>query len=446
VSDVKLRIAVPCFGGLIQAVCAHSIMRLTKELQTLGTSYELDFELHESLVQRARNSLTHRFMKSDCTHMLFIDADIQFRPVDVLGLLQADKEMVCGAYPRKRIMEDNVAAAVRRGEKDPFAHAASFVVNVLPGEPGSKEVTLHADNGCVPILDAATGFLLTKRDVFIKMAAAMPEILYYSDSQQNRGEAIHAFFDCAIVDGRYLSEDYLFSRRWQNLGGTVWLFLPAELGHVGTYTYRGNLYSTFLPVGDDGAVIAPASSVAPGGGATEWCDIPSLPDSDPQKAWHLDRYKWAASKLRGLNVANAACGTNYGAKILLDGVQGRRVTGIDRSVEAAAIAKERHGMHIMHTDDLHHCGLAGHDALVSLETIEHLERPWEWLGRLEPSVRELILSVPIIPTKHTNPFHLWDFTETEVMRRVEGMGWRITDYMHQGEFVSNAVLLLRAER
>jgi hypothetical protein len=445
VSDVKVHISVPCFGGLMQAQFAHSVMALIREFIKLGVEYQIDLELHESLVQRARNSLTHRFLKSDCTHQLFLDADVVFRPCDVMGLLQADKPLVCGAYPRKRIMQDNVVAAVKRGEKEPFAHAASFVVNVLPGEPGSKEVTLHADNGCVPILDAATGFMLVHRDVYIQMIAKHPEWLYYSDAQQNRGEAMHAVWAVEIVDGRLLSEDFLFSRRWQNLGGTVWLFLPAELGHVGTYTYRGNLYSTFLPVGDDGAVIAPASSVAPDGGATEWCDIPSLPDSDPQKRWHLHRYEWAASRLKGVDVANAACGTAYGNNILHDGQPMCAATGYDRNDEALTVAELR-GRHVQLVADLQDETMHGHDSLVTIETLEHLERPWEWLGGLSGDVKELILSVPIIPTKHANPFHLHDFTEADVLGKLERLGWRVTDKEYQDEWQPKAVLLVRAER
>jgi hypothetical protein len=345
-------------------------------------------------------------------------------------------------------MQDNVVAAVKRGEADPFAHAASFVVNVLPGEPGSKEVTLRADNGCVPILDAATGFMLVHRDVYIQMIAAHPEWLYYSDAQQNRGEAMHAVWAVEIVDGRLLSEDFLFSRRWQQLGGTVWLFLPAELGHVGTYTYRGNLYSTFLPVGDDGAVIAPASSVAPGGGATEWCDIPSLPDSDPQKRWHLHRYEWAAERLAGDVVANAPCGSNYGTPILSENAMGysRSVVGFDRSREAARISSEKDygAVRVM---DLERESIGGDfDSLVCLEGFEHLREPWTWLAKQPDSVRELILSVPIVPTKHANPFHLNDFDEAAIVNGLASHGWHITDKDYQDEWQPKAVLLVRAER
>ncbi len=234
-------IALPCFGGLITAQCANAVTRLTHALRDADVSYSVEYQLHESLVQRARNSLVHAFMKSAATHLLFIDADIEFLARDVIGMLGADKPLVCGAYPRKGINVQAVVDAVQRREPDPFAFAASYVVNYKPNAEGD---IVTAEFGCVPVLDAATGFMLVRREVFETMAAAMPEIAYTSDEthvSRGRGETVHAFFDCGIVDGRYLSEDYMFSRRWQKLGGEVWLFLPAKLGHVGSYTYRGDL-------------------------------------------------------------------------------------------------------------------------------------------------------------------------------------------------------------
>jgi hypothetical protein len=40
---------------------------------------------------------------------------------------------------------------------------------------------------------------------------------------------------------RYLSEDYTFCRRWQEMGGDVWLDPRTALNHIGHYTFRGNI-------------------------------------------------------------------------------------------------------------------------------------------------------------------------------------------------------------
>jgi hypothetical protein len=235
---------------------------------------------------------------------------------------------------------------------------------------------------------------------------------------------MHAFFDCAIVDGRYLSEDFLFSRRWQNLGGTVWLFLPAELGHVGTYTYRGNLYSTFLPVGDDGAVIAPAVHKS-----SEY----SLPeDNTPEYAkLMVGRYDWAAARLQGHLVADACCGPGYGMPILH-----RRgdVVGFDRAQENADTAKRLGYGHVAV------CDVTGErftdfDAVVLLEGWEHLPDPIPWFRGWAPSVKECVISCPCIPTKHVNEHHLADYGYDEMIRIVRAAGWDVKEHTKQGDDV-----------
>lgn len=246
-SEMHLRIGVPCFGGLLQAQCAWSIMQLRDKLTSMGIRHSLDMELHESLVQRARNNLTHRMLCSNATHLLFVDADIQFNPDDALGLLSTRKDFVCGAYPKKSIDLNLLIESAKRGDKDPLASASKFTINVIPPTDGSLEVKSD-DTGCMAILDAPTGFMLLSREVLIAMAAEHPETAYRSDHPDNRGELIHALFDCAIVNQRYLSEDYLFSRRWQRMGGTCWLYLPAKLSHIGTYVYRGDLTTIFQPI------------------------------------------------------------------------------------------------------------------------------------------------------------------------------------------------------
>ncbi len=425
----KVFIAIPCYGGMITAQCTGSLVQLTHALIAAGHEFMLDLLGGESLVQRARNELVHRFLKSDCTHLFFIDSDIQFTPQCVLDMLALDKPVIGGAYPKKTLDVENIRTACARNEPDPMAFAANYAVNVLPGKPDANgDIRLEGDRGAVPILDAPTGFLLIKRHVFVDMILHYPETQYQSDTNGRHGEPMFALFDCAIVDGRYLSEDYLFSRRWQKMGGTVWCYLPAVLGHVGTHTYRGDLSKTFRPQHQ----------------ASEWTDIPSLPDDDPQRAWHLARYEWAAKRLEGRIIANAACGTGYGNPILArDGVN--VVNGLDRSAEAIAIGQAKGYGKLLCVPDLEVVDLLT-DSVVSLETIEHLKEPWKWVAGLHSDVDDLIISVPIIPTKHTNEFHLHDFTEADVLRELAKAGWLVKETEYQDEWVPKAVLLVHAVR
>ena len=58
---------------------------------------------------------------------------------------------------------------------------------------------------------------------------------------------MYALFDTMIdpESRRYLSEDYMFCRLWQNMGGDVYLDPRTALNHVGHYTFRGNIRKLF---------------------------------------------------------------------------------------------------------------------------------------------------------------------------------------------------------
>ena len=93
--------------------------------------------------------------------------------------------------------------------------------------------------------------MLIKRDVFVKMREAFPDLKYTSDQIINNkrysSDWCYSFFDC-IIDpdsNRYLSEDYTFCRRWQQIGGKIYAEIASPLTHFGTYGFRGNVSHKF---------------------------------------------------------------------------------------------------------------------------------------------------------------------------------------------------------
>lgn len=246
---MRVHIGLPCYGALVSSYTLRSIVDLSHALRDKGIDHTIDMVIHESLVQRARNALVADFLEDPkATHHLWIDADIRFRAQDAMALLEADRDVVCGAYPAKGISQEELVFAAKNDHPDPLKYATRMVVNALQPEDGATSRQFDVDNGCIPIMEAATGFLCIKRGVYERMIEAYPEVAYKSDAPRDRGRQMYALFDCAIRDDRYLSEDYLFSRRWTDLGGTVWLYLPAELGHVGQHIYTGDIYKVFNPV------------------------------------------------------------------------------------------------------------------------------------------------------------------------------------------------------
>src|SRR5260221_3380523 len=106
---------------------------------------------------------------------------------------------------------------------------------------------------------------------------------------------------------------------------------------------------------------------------------------------HVNRYKFAASLLTG-DVLDAACGVGYGSRILHD--SGCRMTGVDIDEKAIASAKKYYPGPQYVCCDVRDCFLGKFNAVVSFETLEHLEKPELALRYFRDCAQNLIASVP----------------------------------------------------
>ena len=250
-------IATPCYGGQIGEPYFRSMMRFAILCNKYNIKYTISTLANESLVTRGRNTLTSFFMENkDATHLFFIDADIEFNPEDILRMVAYDKPIVVGAYPKKAINWDSILGAARADGLQETAetiegHSSNYVVNFdfLKDEKGNNTPQVQIEDNLVKLKDAGTGFMCINRDVIQKMFDKHPEYKYVNDiNVDNKFEPyMYALFDTVIdpESRRYLSEDYMFCRTWQNMGGTVYLDPRTALNHVGHYTFRGNIRKLF---------------------------------------------------------------------------------------------------------------------------------------------------------------------------------------------------------
>lgn len=249
-SPIRLHVATPCYGCQVSNIFLLSVMQLHGFCSERGISCLFDFIGNESLVQRARNVLAARFLKSNCTHLLFIDADIGFRPDTVLRLINADKDIATAVYPKKAYNWDRIDTELRAESKEPI-HMMGLDYNI--NMTGGAQTT---NTGFVEVLDSATGFMLIKRGVIEKMAEAYKDtLLCVNDLPGNRQDPNYcteyvALFDCMIDPDtrRYLSEDYAFVRRAQALGYKTWADITTPLCHVGNTVFEGDLRQRFSMV------------------------------------------------------------------------------------------------------------------------------------------------------------------------------------------------------
>jgi len=249
-------IATPCYGGQIGEPYFRSMLKLS----LLCNKYEIPFTVstlaNESLVTRARNTLVSFFMAhEEATHLFFIDADIEFNPEDLLRMVAYDKPVICGAYPKKAINWESIIKAARNNPEENSltieGHSSNYVVNFdyVKDKDGNNTGNVHIKDNLIKLKDAGTGFMSIKREVIQQMFDAMPELKYRNDlNLDNKYEPfMYALFDTIIDQDtkRYLSEDYTFCRRWQDMGGEIYLDPRTALNHVGHYTFEGNIRKLF---------------------------------------------------------------------------------------------------------------------------------------------------------------------------------------------------------
>lgn len=235
---VKLFLSTPCYGGVCLEKYAGSIINLQIACMKENIQLMIDTTENESLVHRARNVSVGRFMqKSDADYFMFIDADIHFDAESVIRLIKSGHDISVACYPKKVVMWEQGANAFNNDDtRHPSLLTSSLVVNIGAAK---REI----ENGFIQILDGPTGFMVIKREVFQKMADHFPGLLCKNDHQNRDFDEYHAVFDCMIdpISKRYLSEDYAFCRRWQQMDGKIYADVQTTLGHVGTLPFTGSL-------------------------------------------------------------------------------------------------------------------------------------------------------------------------------------------------------------
>jgi hypothetical protein len=139
----KIMIATPMYGGQCAGMYCKSIADLVSVTMQNGIQLQFYYMFNESLITRARNYCCDEFLRSDCTHLMFIDSDIGFNPHDVIALLalmhnHPEIDVIGGPYPKKCISWEKIKLAVDKGvaDEDPRVlenFVGDYVLNPVAG-------------------------------------------------------------------------------------------------------------------------------------------------------------------------------------------------------------------------------------------------------------------------------------------------------------------------
>ena len=281
-------LATPMYGGQCSGMYSRSVADLAAICTHHGIKLQMYFLFNESLITRARNYCTDEFMRSDCTHMLFIDSDIGFNPQDVLAMLALSSndspyDVLGAPYPKKTIAWEKILMAVNKGFADENPNNLDKYVGdyVFNPKSGMGNIPIFQP---VEVLEIGTGFMMFRKNALEKMRDKYPDFHYRPDHVRTEhfdgSREIMAYFDCAVDRGyyitdlknvfndlkegkidskkavkeydrlmeieskaskRYLSEDYKFCYDAAKAGLKVWLCPWMRTQHAGTYVFGGSL-------------------------------------------------------------------------------------------------------------------------------------------------------------------------------------------------------------
>lgn len=234
--QIGLCVATPMYGGMCYGQYMGSMMRLQVVCGQNNIPL-IHLELsNESLITRARNFLVHKFLQLEgFTHLMFIDSDIKFNADDIIQMIQADKDIICGVYSRKEIDWSSVKVAATNGvpaDKLQYFGGSSFTTLINNDQPSSWHDPVEIKHG-------GTGFMLIKREVFEQLKETTQ--CYKTEYD----EIIYNFFETLLSEVKdsehldLLSEDYSFCKKWRDIGGQVYAAPWVWLDHMGTYKYSG---------------------------------------------------------------------------------------------------------------------------------------------------------------------------------------------------------------
>ena len=130
---------------------------------------------------------------------------------------------------------------------------------------------------------------------------------------------------------------------------------------------------------------------------------------------HEARYRFAANQLRGQHILDIACGCGFGTALMAAQHPQRQFIGVDIDPAAIDYARQHYQRDNITFVNANAMAFTGaFDTIVSLETIEHLPSPIQFIARLPTLLNPagcIIASVPITPTCDGNPHHLHDFSK-----------------------------------
>lgn len=182
-SGIHAYVATPAYNGKVDTDYAIALAESCQMATVHGIKVTAAVMGNGAFIDLARCTFAAMFLKTDCTHLFFIDSDLRWEPRAFVGLLTSGKPIVAGAY-RKR--------------EEPEQYPLRFIEE----EGGIKTV-----DGWIKCDRVATGFLCIERSVIEEMSK---DVRWIKQAGEFFSEVPRLFYTDIIDDDRFIGEDFAF--------------------------------------------------------------------------------------------------------------------------------------------------------------------------------------------------------------------------------------------
>lgn len=213
----RVFIATP-MGTAPCATYTFSLAQSMIALAAAGIEVDISLLVGDCHVDDARNTLVRRFLETDCTDLVFIDADVGWEPINLIKLLHYDCDVVAGIYPKKQDSEE-------------------YPIYTFPGDRVTDE------RGLIKVPGVPTGFMRIRRHVLESMWEDEPRKFYGSRDQELRPQdrPMAILFERTYENNKRYSGDYSWCNKFRARGGEIFIDPTMTFEHSGEKNWIGNL-------------------------------------------------------------------------------------------------------------------------------------------------------------------------------------------------------------
>jgi hypothetical protein len=236
----KVCFCIPTITGDIRCETAKNLLEAIFACHMVGIETDFLILANCPVLPVARNTLVSMFLSDpEATDLFFLDYDVGFDPLAAVKLLQREEDIIAGAY---RVKTDDWMEY-------------SCVPKQRDGRVVGKTISTEPPLAIVEADFLATGFMRIKRGVFERLKEAYPQMKYRENVVKTMNRKIEEawdFFGMGIDDtrDRYTTEDYMFCKRWRDIGGQLWIYPDIDFDHIGRKAYSGNMHQYLMQLNE----------------------------------------------------------------------------------------------------------------------------------------------------------------------------------------------------